>query len=113
MHELLLAKQICDTVNAHVGKGQRVTNVVVECGPVSGVVPEMLESCFPIAAEESGLAGVQLDLRCLSAKARCAACGEAFYVETMWARCPSCDHGPVTIEGGRELSVKEIEVDDV
>ena len=56
MHELVLAQHICGTVNEHVGEGQRVIAVVVECGPASGVVPDALDFCFPIAARESGMA---------------------------------------------------------
>ena len=73
----------------------------------------MLESSFPIAAQESGLNGAKLELRRLTAKARCPSCGANLTVDGMWDRCTECGHGPVTIEGGRELIVKQIEVEDV
>lgn len=113
MHELLLAQHICDTVLAHVSEGQRVTTVVVECGPLAGVVPEALDLCFPIAAQNSGLTGARLEMRHLSAQANCPKCRERFCVLAMWDRCPACGHGPVTIEDGRVLCVKQIEVEDV
>jgi Zn finger protein HypA/HybF involved in hydrogenase expression len=34
-------------------------------------------------------------------------------VDQVWATCPECLHVPVTVVGGTEFRLKEIEVDDV
>ncbi len=112
MHELSLAQSICQIVTEHVAPGQQVKTVVVDCGPLSGVVPEALEFCFPIAAESAGLGEVELQLRRLTAPARCPACDATFEVDQMWASCPDCDHVPVTVTGGTDFRLKEIEVSD-
>ncbi len=113
MHELSLAQTICEIVADHVTQGQRVKTVVVDCGPLSGVVPEALEYCFPIVAAATGMAEAQLDLRRLTAPASCPACDAQFDVDQLWATCPKCEHVPVTVVGGTEFRLKEIEVDDV
>ncbi len=113
VHELSLAQSICDTVRAHLPPGQKVRTVVVEWGPLSGVVPESLEFCFDIVAKRAGLAEAKLELRSTRPSASCPACQASFTVEQMWAECPECGHGPVTVAGGREFRLKEIEVDDV
>ena len=113
MHELSLAQRICEIVADHLGPGQRVLKVVVECGPLSGVVPEALAYCFPIAAEAAKLEGAALDLRRLTAQGSCPSCAACFEVDQPWAQCPQCEHAPVTVDGGTEFRLKEIEIDDV
>jgi hydrogenase nickel incorporation protein HypA/HybF len=112
MHELTLSHQICRVARDHLGHGQRLVRVVVECGPFSGVVPDALEQCFPIAASQSGLDGVLLDLRRLRARARCSGCGESVEVASMWDACPGCGHAPLTVTDGRDLRVVELEVEE-
>ncbi len=112
MHELSLAYNICNTASAHVGPGQKLKTIIVECGPLSGVVPESLEFGFSIAAAESNLDGVKLELRLLKARATCPACGERFDIDSMWTTCIRCGHAPLTVEGGRELMIKEIQVEE-
>jgi hydrogenase nickel incorporation protein HypA/HybF len=112
MHELALSHQICRLARDHMGPGQRLVKVVVECGPMSGVVPEALEHCFPIAATGTGLEGAALDLRRLRAQATCAGCGRGIEVASMWELCPDCGHGPLTVTDGRDLRVVELEVEE-
>ena len=112
MHELSLAQGICDSVVRHAPEPQRVRTIVVEWGPLSGVVPQSLTYCFGIVAPAMGLTEAELELRTLPASARCPACDETFEVEEMWAACPACGHAPVTVLGGTDFRLKEIEVDD-
>ena len=42
-------------VRDHLPEGARAVEVVVECGPLSGVVPEALEYCFDAIAAREGL----------------------------------------------------------
>jgi hydrogenase nickel incorporation protein HypA/HybF len=113
MHELSLAQRICETVQRNVPPGKRVRVVVIEAGPLSGVVQEALEFGFEIVSKATGLDGVRLDYRKLTAPGTCPACQARFEVSEMWARCPRCGHEPVTVDGGSEFCLKEIEVDDV
>jgi len=113
MHELAIAQRICETVIRNLPAGQRVVSVVVEAGPLCGVVQEALEFGFEIASQAMGLTGARLEYRKLAAAGVCPACHASFEVTQMWARCPRCEHEPVTVQGGGELRLKEIEVDDV
>jgi len=82
-------------------------------GPFCGVVADALEFGFTLVAGHHGMEGAVLDLRVLEAEATCPACREAFSVDSMWDRCPRCDHAPVTVREGRELRIVEFEVNDV
>jgi len=112
VHELAVSQTICSAARSHLPEGQRLTKVVVECGPFCGVVPEALEYCFPIAAEHCGIPGAALELRLLEAEATCPACDAGFAVDTMWTPCPECGHAPITARGGRELNLVGIEVEE-
>lgn len=112
MHELSLAQSVVDTVARHVPEGRRLVAVTLEWGPMSGVVPEALETCFFIVAAAAGFEGVRLELAVIPAAARCPGCQAEFEVTEMWTECPKCGQAPVTVSGGREFRVKEIEVDD-
>ena len=113
MHELSISQAICSTAKSHAGEGQRIKRIVVEYGPFCGIVPESLDYCFSITAEQMGLDDARLELRVLSAKATCQGCNARFDVESMWESCQSCGYFPVTVEGGRELRVSELEVEEV
>jgi hydrogenase nickel incorporation protein HypA/HybF len=113
MHELSLAQSICETAVSHAGDRQKIVTVVVVCGPLAGVVPDALQHCFSIVAPMSGLADARLDLRLLTADAACPACRARLRIDSMWAKCDECGHSPVTVEGGSEFYVKEIEVEEV
>lgn len=110
MHELALSHQICRVARDHTPPGQRLVKVVVECGPMSGVVPEALEHCFPIAAASAGLDDTELELVRLRAPAVCPGCERDVEVESMWDCCPACGYGPLTVHDGRDLRVVELEV---
>ncbi len=113
MHELALAQNICDSATAAAGPERRIVSVVVEVGPMCGVVPDALEYCFSAVARYSGMPDARLDLRMRNAPARCPACDRVFSVESMWELCTACGHGPVTVDGGRELLLTQVEVEDV
>ena len=112
MHELALSHQICRLAREHTPPDRRLLKVVVECGPMSGVVPEALEQCFPIAAAEGGLDGARLELVRLRARADCPGCGQQIEVDSMWDVCPDCGYAPLTVRDGRDLRVVELEVED-
>jgi hydrogenase nickel incorporation protein HypA/HybF len=112
LHELSLAQGIIQTVEPHVPPGQRLVAVVVEWGPMSGVVPEALETCFGIVAGAAGYPDACLQLQVVPAAARCPGCEAQFEVTEMWAECPECGQAPVTVSGGNVFRIKEIEVDE-
>lgn len=113
MHELALSQNILEVARDHMGEAQRLKRVVVSCGPFSGVEGDALAFCFGIAAEHMGLGGACLEIRRPAVEAVCPACGARSRIDTMWAVCDGCGHAPLTAEGGRELQIVEIEVEEV
>jgi hydrogenase nickel incorporation protein HypA/HybF len=65
MHELSIAMSLVDCVCEElprVGPDVRLVSVRVRVGALSGVVREALAFAFDVAASDSGLAGVPLDI---------------------------------------------------
>jgi hydrogenase nickel incorporation protein HypA/HybF len=113
MHELALANSICELIAENITNGQKVVSVTVEWGPVCGVELESLAYCFSIVASHHGFQEARLEIRTVNTSAHCPRCEHTFSIKTMWDACPTCNHSPVTIQGGRDFSVKHIEVEEV
>ena len=112
MHDLAIAEEILTTAQSYQGQGRRVTRIDVCIGPFSGVVRESLEFCFDLAAEHFGMKGTQLSIEQLTAEATCPACGVDTQVDGMWTVCTACGHSPLTVEGGRELRINRLIIEE-
>jgi hydrogenase nickel incorporation protein HypA/HybF len=113
MHELSIAENICDVALAHVTPGHRLTKIRVTCGPFSGVVAAALDFCFEITAKHKGATGAVLEIETPAAAGCCSRCGVVTEVTNIWTACKACGHAPLTVEGGRELRITNIEVEEV
>jgi hydrogenase nickel incorporation protein HypA/HybF len=110
MHELSITQGIIDICTNSAG-GERVTSVVLEIGDLSGVVPESLEFCFDVCTRDTPLEGARLIIERVPAKGKCGECAAEFPISAFYEACPSCGSQRVSIVSGRELRVKELEVD--
>jgi len=113
MHELMLANEVCEVVREYLEPHHRLASVLVEYGPLSGVVPESLDFCFDLVAESYEMAGAKLRMKLLPALASCLECGSNFQISSISDQCPTCRGRPTNITGGRGFRIREIEVEDV
>ncbi len=113
MHELSIAQNIITTVVATARQHQvkKIKSVSVEIGPLSGVVEESLQFCFPIALKGSGLEGMELHVVKQPLKIRCLACKEETTLEEIRMECQKCHSDRVEIVTGNDLFIKSIEVE--
>ncbi len=107
MHELALCESMIDLVaNAARDEGMtRVTRVVVEIGAAASVDPEALLFCFPIAAQETAVAGAELVIEPVALQARCDSCRIDYAPEALYAPCPGCGGFGGRVTAGREMRV--------
>jgi len=114
MHELSIAQSIVDIVLQHLppSDGGHVTKVRLTLGAMAGVVPESLEFCFGAITQGTRLEGAVLAIEHLPLTARCAGCGREGEIEPTLFACPSCGSNRLTILTGREMQLREIEVDE-
>jgi hydrogenase nickel incorporation protein HypA/HybF len=113
MHELSIAQALIDQVGG-VAKAQgarRVVTIRVVVGALSGVDPESLRMVFPLAAEDTPLAGAVLEVECVTASVRCTACGGVSTPEAPFVYCATCGSRDVQIEAGRELFIRSADIE--
>lgn len=112
MHELSIAEEILTTAKTHIHSGRRLLKVNVALGPFSGVERESLEFCFALAANHFGLEGAALIVEQLTAEGTCSSCDKTGTVADMWSPCAHCGYTPMTVEGGRELRITQLEIEE-
>jgi hydrogenase nickel incorporation protein HypA/HybF len=108
MHELALMESVVAEIGDRLGE-VRVSTVRLEVGRLAGVVPEALRFCFDVCTRGTSLEGATLEIVELPGRARCAACGAEQVVDSFVVAC-SCGQGDLTVVGGEELRLKNVEV---
>ena len=115
MHEMGIALEIIDIVNASVPEGAdpgSVRKVHLQVGKLSAIVADSLRFCFEVATRDTPLAGAQLVIEELPVVALCNECGHRWTVEEPVFICEKCDSGSLSIVSGRELDIRSIEITD-
>jgi len=112
MHELALAQAVVEIVETEARKsgGGRVRVVRLTVGALSHADPGALAFCFDAVARGTLAEGARLDIAHVPGQARCHDCGGAVSIGAWGAPCPSCGGHALTVIGGEELKVSEIEV---
>jgi hydrogenase nickel incorporation protein HypA/HybF len=114
MHELSIAQSIVDIVLQHLPPSDsvNVSRVRLTLGAMAGVVPDSLEFCFGAITEGTRLQGAILDIEHLPLTARCSECGREGEIEPTLFACPLCGGYRLVILTGRELQLRDIEVEE-
>jgi hydrogenase nickel incorporation protein HypA/HybF len=110
MHEMSITQSVVEICEGHAG-GRRVTDVVMEIGELSGVVPDSIEFCFEACTKGTLLEGARLKLEMIAAIGSCPSCTGQFPVASLFDPCPGCGAFGVGIVSGEELRVKELELE--
>ncbi len=112
MHELALSQDIVRTVlRAADVPRERITAIALVVGDLSSVNVSSLEFCLEITLQEHDMEGVEVRIEPVPAEARCA-CGAAYRPETMFAPCPECGGFDREIVGGKDVTIRHMEVED-
>jgi hydrogenase nickel incorporation protein HypA/HybF len=89
----------------------RVISVTVEIGELSGVVPEAVEFCFEACAKDTFIEGANLLIERVPGRGRCRECGAGTAIDPYTFTCPSCGGYALEVLQGRELRIREMEID--
>lgn len=115
MHEVALVEALLESVRDQVaqsGVRGRVRRVEVVIGRLSGVVPEAFRFAFEVLSPDVLGPDCELTIQEVPAVCRCRHCGTETPLEELMPFCPRCGHPDVTIEGGRDLLLQSIELDE-
>ena len=112
MHELALAEAVVEIVQTETRKagGGRVRVVRLAVGALSHADPEALRFCFDAVAKGTLADGARLDITAVPGQAQCTGCGAEVIIAAWGEACPRCGAAGLTVTGGEELKVSEIEV---
>lgn len=110
MHELSITRNVVAIVAEHAA-GRRVTRVRLEIGRLSAVMPDAIRFCFDICASDTALAGARLEIDEIPGRGRCGECGTEVVMGAPAGRCPGCGTNGLEVIAGRELNIKEMEVE--
>lgn len=112
MHEyslaIDLAAQVVKIARAH--DGERVIQVVIEAGPLSGIEPVLLQSAFEQCTAATDLRGTQLTIQEVPLVIRCCDCAQVSSLKDLVFVCPTCGSGSVDVVSGDKLMLRHIEL---
>jgi hydrogenase nickel incorporation protein HypA/HybF len=113
MHEMSLAEAILQIVEDTASQQgcQRVTEVRLEIGALSGVEVEALSFCLDVVLKGSLADGARIELERVPGQGYCLGCGETVSVNALYDPCPACGNYQVQATGGTEMRVKDLLVE--
>ena len=113
MHEMSLAENILHLVetSAKREQAQRVKLIVLEIGRLASVETDALSFCFESVAAGSIAEGARLEIIDVAGAGRCQACATTMAMDALYGSCPNCGSYQLTVTAGRDMRVREIEIE--
>lgn len=110
MHELSIAANIVDIVEAYAKKGNvgLITKIEIEIGTLSGVVRESLEFAMDSAVKDTILEKAKVKFIDIHGKGKCEKCHTIFEMDDLYSPCPKCNAFNPLIIQGKELRIASI-----
>jgi hydrogenase nickel incorporation protein HypA/HybF len=115
VHEVAIVDALIEQVEEEVrraGATGRVTRLELSIGRLSGVSADSVRFALELLAPGTLVESAQVDIHQPKALCCCEACGERTEIDALDCRCPRCASGDITIEGGREMILESIELED-
>jgi len=113
MHELSIALSLLDLVAEEAERqgADRVLEIHLKLGPLSGVVKEALLGSFELARENTPFAETQLVIEDVPVRVLCPTCRTTRTVVSIQELCcEECGTPPTDVVSGRDLEVVALEV---
>lgn len=114
MHEASIAMNVIEIAEKHCLEAgySNIKSIELRIGKASGVLPGALVMAFDIVKLDTRAASASLVIEGVPLGGRCRSCNTDFTTEDQFIlACPNCLSKDFTLERGRELDIKEIEVD--
>lgn len=113
MHEISIAQSIVELVDEHARRDTftRAHVVRVAIGVLSHVEPRALELGFDVVARGTAAEGAKLVIDRPPGTAHCAHCARDVNIGGYGEGCPVCGGAELTVVGGDEMRVVDLEVE--
>jgi hydrogenase nickel incorporation protein HypA/HybF len=116
MHELSIVEALIDQVSQELdrpGRQGRVLRLELSIGRLSGVYCDSVRFAFGLLSPGTIVDGAEIVIHEPKAACRCRACGARTEIDDLVVQCPPCGSDDISIEGGRELLLQSIEIEDL
>lgn len=113
MHEMSLAESVIQIIEDQARQDgfQKVTEVVLEIGRLSGVEADAMRFCFDAVGRGGVAEGAALLIEEPAGEGHCLDCENHFEALEKWPACPACGGYQVQTQGGDAMRVKELAVE--
>ena len=110
MHEIGVVRSMVKTVTdfAQANNIAEVTEIVLDIGELSLVIPKYVEDIYPVVVEDTFLKDTKLIINIIPGMAECDECNELFNVIEHEGYCPNCGSFEKTILSGKDFLIREI-----
>jgi len=115
MHELSIVEALIEQVQQELdaaGHHGRVLRLDLTIGRLSGVCCDSIRFAFELLAPDTPLADAELHITEPKATCRCRDCRAAVEIDEFPVCCPQCGSREIVVDGGRELLLESIEIED-
>lgn len=112
MHEFSLCQSISRIIDEAISeRNVQVRKVVLAIGDIAGVDIDSLLFWFPVACKDKPYANTIVEVVPVVAEMKCLSCDQISTIKTLYDACPHCQSFEREITSGREMYVKNIEVE--
>jgi hydrogenase nickel incorporation protein HypA/HybF len=111
MHELGITQNIV-AIATEYAENTPVKRVTLEIGKLTAILPDAIRFCFDVCCQGTPLEGARLEIIEKTGLARCQRCGAEVELEMPFGVC-QCGCQELQIIQGEELTIKELETEDV
>ena len=115
MHELSIVEALIEQVQEEVrraGVEGKIAKLELSIGRLSGVNADSIRFAFELLAPDTILAGTEIVIHEPKAVCRCNSCHAETEIDDLLLQCPRCSSDDVVIDGGRELLLQSIDVEE-
>ena len=115
MHELSIVEALIEQVQRELGRagqGGPVTRLELSIGRLSGVHADSIRFAFELLAGGTVVEGAEVLIGEPKAVCSCRACNARVEIDDLVVQCPQCTSDDITIEGGRELVLQSIDLEE-
>ena len=112
MHEIAVCQALLDQVQAISAEhgDTAVTRITVSIGPLSGVVPELLQRAFYLARARGSAANAELLIEGAAVRIRCRSCGAESEAAPARLICAHCGDFHTDLLDGDQLVLMRVEL---
>lgn len=110
MHEMSLASDLIGQVlmTAAENNLSKISEVQIDCGVLRQVIPQMMQTAWQSVSADTIADGALLEIKQVSAEARCRNCGFEYEPKFDYFVCEKCGQADAEILQGDEIILKSV-----